>query len=356
MMSRPAQSNNTDKAVLLWDEGHVYRWENDKNESLTPIASLEELPAVSQILQLDTDEIIVLSALSDTISYVHLHSQTAEVLLCNEEGCCSQSDSERCHQQSNSSQISEISLNSQDRVSVYFVDNAAIKKFQINDSIIQPQVVVDLLTLVDYPGKIIKFTFNEGYSIIFLLWEPLDKKDRLLYRYNIHGKNISGEINMQEVALTEISSVNENIILGLDVKHKQLVALDFESKSISRRVCLDNATAGSPGYSNEDDNSLECNTDPHSIKMMTQDDNYIYAMDSANNILAIDNIKGLYIKIDIANNNCHVLNCANSNTCWILEGGFAGENLISLMFGILQPYRFGGRGGFPGGLKLQGMI
>ena len=77
MMSRPAQSNNTDKAVLLWDEGHVYRWENDKNESLTPIASLEELPAVSQILQLDTDEIIVLSALSDTITYVHLHSQTA---------------------------------------------------------------------------------------------------------------------------------------------------------------------------------------------------------------------------------------------------------------------------------------
>ena len=166
----------------------------------------------------------------------------------------------------------------------------------------------------------------------------IDKKDRLLYRYNIHGKNISGEINMQEVALTEISSVNENIILGLDNIHKQLVALDFESdKSISRRVCLVNATAGSPGYSDEDDNSSECNADSHSIKMMTQDDNYIYTMDSANNILAIDNIKGLYIKIDIANNNCHVISCANFNIFLTLEGDSAGQNLINLLFGIMQP-------------------
>ena len=340
MMSRPAQSNNTDKAVLLWDEGHVYRWENDKNESLTPIASLEELPPVSQILQLVNHNILVLSAKSNTISYVHLHNQTAELLLCNDEGCCSQSDSERCHQQSNSSQISEISLNSQDHGSVFFSDNAAIKKFRIDNSLIQPQVVVDLLTLVDYPGKIIKFTFNEDYSIIFLLWEPLDNKDHLLYRYNIHGKKISGEIkiNMQEVGLAEISSLNENIILGLDNIHKQFVALDFESdKSISRRVCLVNATAGSPGYSNEDDNSLECNTDPHSIKMITQDDNYIYGMDNANSILAIDDIKGLYIEIDIANNNCHVISCANFNIFLTLEGDSAGKNLISLLFGIMQP-------------------
>ena len=77
MMRSSTPSNNTGREVLLWDEGHVYRLGIDKNESLTPIASLEELPPVSQILQLDTDEIIVLSALSDTITYVHLHSQTA---------------------------------------------------------------------------------------------------------------------------------------------------------------------------------------------------------------------------------------------------------------------------------------
>ena len=353
MMSSAAPSNNTDKAVLLWDDRNVYRWENEKNESLTPIASLKELPKVSQILQLVNHNILVLSAKSNTISYVHLHNQTAELLLCNDEGCCSQSDSERCHQQSNSSQISEISLNSQDHVSVYFSDNAAIKKFQIDDSIIQPEVVVDL-NHMDHPGNIIKFTFNEDYSIIFLLWERLDNEKNLLYWYHIHRKTMSGYIKIQE-KLANILSLGENIILGLDEKHNRLLAIDYKHNS-SSRVCLVNATAGSPGYSNEDDNSLECNTDPHSIKMMTQDDNYIYTMDSANNILAIDNIKGLYIKIDIANNNCHVLNCANSNTCWILEGGFAGENLISLMFGILQPYRFGGRGGFPGGLKLQGMI
>ena len=318
MMSSPASSNNTDKAVLLWDEWYVYRWGNDKNESLTPIASLKELPQVSQILQLDTNDIVVLSAQSDTISYVNLHSRTAEVLLCNDEGCCSQSDSERCHQQSNSSQISEISLNSQDHVSVYFSDNAAIKKFQIDDSIIQPEVVVDL-NHMDHPGNIIKFTFNEDYSIIFLLWERLDNEKNLLYWYHIHRKTMSGYIKIQE-KLANILSLGENIILGLDEKHNRLLAIDYKHNS-SSRVCL-----------------------------------VIYAMDSANNILAIDNIKGLYIKIDIANNNCHVLNCANSNTCWILEGGFAGENLISLMFGILQPYRFGGRGGVPGGLKLQGMI
>ena len=52
-----------------------------------------------------------------------------------------------------------------------------------------------------------------------------------------------------------------------------------------------------PGLSDEDDNSSECNTPPHSITMMTQDDNYIYAMDSANNILAIDNIKGGYHRL-----------------------------------------------------------
>ena len=343
MMSRPAQSNNTDKAVLLWDEGHVYRWENEKNESLTPIASLKELPKVSQILQLVNHSILVLSAKSNTISYVHLHNQTAEVLLCNEEGCCSQSDSERCHQQSNSSQIGGISLNSQDHGSVFFSDNAAIKKFRIDNSLIQPEVVVDLLNHVDRPGDIMKFTFNEDYSIIFLLWERLDNEDRLLYRYNIYGKKISGEIKMQERELAEISSVNENIILGLDNIQKQLVALDFESNSTSR-VCLDNATAGSPGYSDEDDNSLECNTDPHSIKMMTQDDNYIYAMDSsANSILVIDNIKGLCIKIDNASSNRLVISCANFNIFLILEGGSAGKNLISLSFGIMQPYGLGGR-------------
>ena len=343
MMSSPASSNNTDKAVLLWDEWYVYRWGNDKNESLTPIASLKELPQVSQILQLDTNDILVLSAQSDTISYVNLHSRTAEVLLCNDEGCCSQSDSERCHQQSNSSQISEISLNSQDHGSVFFSDNAAIKKFQIDNSLIQPEVVVDLLNHVDHPGDIMKFTFNEDYSIIFLLWERLDNEDRLLYRYNVHGKKISGEIKMQEKELAEIASVNENIILGLENIQKQLVASDFESNSTSRD-CLDNATAGSPGYSDEDDNSLECNTDPHSIKMMTQDDNYIYAMDSsANSILVIDNIKGLCIKIDNASSNRLVISCANFNIFLILEGGSAGKNLISVMFGIMQPYGFGGR-------------
>ena len=341
MMSSPAQSNNTDKAVLLWDDWDVYRWENDKNESLTPIASLKELPPVSQILQLDTHDILVFSAQSNTISYVHLHNQTVEVLLCNDEGCCSQSDSERCHQQSNSSQIGGISLNSQDHGSVFFSDNAAIKKFRIDNSLIQPEVVVDLLNHVDHPGDIMKFTFNEDYSIIFLLWERLDNEDRLLYRYNIHGKKISGEIKMQEKELAEISSVNENIILGLDNIHKQLLALDFECNSTSR-VCLDNATAGSPGYSDEDDNSSECDTDSHSIKMMTQDDNYIYVVDSANSILAIDNIKGLCIKIDIANSNRHVISCANFNIFLISKGGSAGKNLISLSLGIMQPFRFGG--------------
>ena len=160
-----------------------------------------------------------------------------------------------------------------------------------------------------------------------------------MYRYNIHGKKISGEIKikMQEVGLAEISSLNENIILALGNIHKQFVALDFESKSISRRLCLVNATAGSLGYSDEDDNSLECNTDPQGIKMMTQDDNYIYGMDNANSILAIDNIKGLYIEIDIANNNCHVISCANFNIFLTLEGDSAGKNLISLLFGIMQP-------------------
>ena len=297
MMSSPASSNNTDKAVLLWDEWYVYRWENDKNESLTPIASLKELPQVSQILQLDTNDIVVLSAQSDTISYVNLHSRTAEVLLCNDEGCCSQSDSERCHQQSNSSQISEISLNSQDHVSVFFSDKAAIKKFRINESLIQPEVIIDLSDHVDSLGKIKTFTFNEDYSIIFLLWKTLDNEKNLLYRYHIHYKTMSEYIEIQE-KLAKISSLGENIVLGLDEEHKQLVALDFESdKSISSWVCLVNATAGSPGYSDGDDNSSECNTPPHSITMMTQDDNYIYAMDSANNILAIDNIKGGYHRL-----------------------------------------------------------
>ena len=77
-----------------------------------------------------------------------------------------------------------------------------------------------------------------------------------------------------------------------------------------------------PGLSDEDDNSSECNTPPHSITMMTQDDNYIYAMDDTDSILAIDDIKGLYIKIDIANN-CHVLSCVNSNVLLLLEEGSA---------------------------------
>ena len=231
MMSSPASSNNTDKAVLLWDEWYVYRWGNDKNESLTPIASLKELPQVSQVLQLDTNDIVVLSAQSDTISYVNLHSRTAEVLLCNDEGCCSQSDSERCHQQSNSSQIGGISLNSQDHGSVFFSDNAAIKKFQIDDSIIQPEVVVDL-NHIEHPGNIIKFTFNEDYSIIFLLWERLDNEKNLLYWYHIHRKTMSGYIKIQEI-LANILSLGENIILGLDEKHNRLLAIDYKHLFVS---------------------------------------------------------------------------------------------------------------------------
>ena len=266
------------------------------------MASISELSAISQIVQLENQDIIVLDTKLGIISYVHLHDKTTEVLMCKGAGCCSAFGSEQCYQ-SHSSDIGGITVNlKEEHAWVYFSDKTTVKKFHFSSQHIQPEVVVDLVNHVGSTGKIVTFTFNKDYSIIFLLWERLDNEDRLLYRYNIHGKNISGEINMQEVALTEISSVNKNIILGLDVKHKQLVALDFESdKSISSWVCLVNATAGSPGYSDEDDNSLECNTDSHSIKMMTQDDNYIYAMDSsANSILAIDNIKGLYIKIDIA--------------------------------------------------------
>ena len=300
MLGSPSQSNRTDKAVLLWDKGNIYSWDIDNNINATQIASLKELTRVSQILQLDTHNIIALGAQSDTINYVHLNSQTVEVLLCNGEGCCSKFDSERCHQQSSISsvvKISGISLNSHDHVSLYFSANSAIKKFQIDDSLIQPEVVVDLSDHVDSPGKIKTFTFNEDYSIIFLLWKPLDNEEHLLYRYHVKRKKTTGNIKIQQKELAKISSLSENIVLGIDHKHYQLVALDFESESIST-VCLDNVTEGSPGHSDDDVSSSECNTTPHSIIRMTHDDDYIYATDNANSILAINNIKGLYHRLE----------------------------------------------------------
>ena len=252
------------------------------------MASISEISGISQIVQLENQDIIVLDTTLDIISYVHLHDKTTQVLLCKGAGCCSAFGSEQCYQSHSSSEIVGITVNSkEEHVWVYFSENTTIKKFQISSQNILPEVVVDLVNHVSSTGKIETFTFNKDYSIIFLLWQAADENQRILYRYYVNNETLSGNIPITK-PLSQLLSLSEHIILGVVKTNAETLVIDFQSKSKSR-VCRD--TAAVKRYSGED--HLPKCTNPLNIKKMAEDDTYIYAEDKNETIHMISSIKGM---------------------------------------------------------------
>ena len=274
----------------MWDdEGHIYEWDTTNERNMTQIASISELNKNSQIVQIKNQDIISLDAELDIISVLHLQNRSNKVLLCRNDGCCSEFGSERCYQ-SNSFDIHGINLNPQRKASVYFSDKTAIKMFDITSSPIQPQVVVDFSDHLGTSGDIETFIFSNDYSIIFLFWIATDDKEKFLYRYHVHNRTISGKIGMS-VSLVQLSSLSDHIVLGLDKKNGQLIAVDFESKSFYS-LCKDTVATTFPGYSSTQ--SLpECTSQLNIVKF-TQDDDYIYAANKDNDIYIISDVKGLH--------------------------------------------------------------
>ena len=251
------------------------------------MASISELSAISQIVQLENQDIIVLDTKLGIISYVHLHDKTTEVLICKDAGCCSAFGSEQCYQ-SHSSDIGGITVNlKEEHAWVYFSDKTTVKKFHFSSQNIQPEVVVDLVNHVGSTGRIVTFTFNKDYSIIFLLWQAADENQRILYRYYVNNETLSGNIPITK-PLSQLLSLSEHIILGVVKTNAETLVIDFQSKSKSR-VCRD--TAAVKGYSSED--PLPKCTNPLNIRKMTQDDTFIYAEDKSYTIHMISSIKGM---------------------------------------------------------------
>ena len=251
------------------------------------MASISELSGISQIVQLENQDIIVLDTTLDIISYVHQHDKTTEVLMCKGAGCCSAFGSEQCYQ-SYSSDIGGITVNlKKEHALVYYSDKTTVKKFQISSQHIQTAVVFDLVNHVGSIGKIETFTFNKDYSIIFLLWQAADENQRMLYRYYVSNETLSGNIPITK-PLTQILSLSEHIILGVVKTKAETLVIDFQSKSKSR-VCRD--TAAVKRYSGGD--HLPKCTNPLNIKKMAEDDTYIYAEDKNETIRMISSIKGM---------------------------------------------------------------
>ena len=273
----------------MWDiERHIYEWDITNERNMTLIASFPELSTISQIIQFENQDILSLDAVSDVISFMHFQNRSTEVLLCRDDGCCSEYGSERCYQ-SNSSNLHGITLNPPGSASVYFSDKTAVKKFDITSSLIQPEVVVDLIDHVDTFGKIETFILSNDNSFIFMFWKATDGKENFLYRYHVNNGTISGNFGMS-VGLVQLSSPSDHIVLGLDDANDQLIAVDFESLSVSS-LCRENVVTMFPGYSNT--HSLPKCTSQLNIDKFTQDDDYIYTADENNDIHIISNIKGL---------------------------------------------------------------
>ena len=115
----------------MWDdEKHIYEWDITNERNMTQIASFPKLSTISQIVRFENQDIISLDAESDIISLVHLQNRSTEVLLCRDDGCCSEFGSERCYK-SKSSEIHGITLNPQRSASVYFSDKTAVKMLDI---------------------------------------------------------------------------------------------------------------------------------------------------------------------------------------------------------------------------------
>ena len=162
--------------------------------------------------------------------------------------------------------------------------------FDITSSLIQPEMVVEFFDHVHNFGEIETFIFSNDNSFIFMFWIAADGKENFLYRYHVNNGTISGDFRMS-VSLVQLLSLSDQIILGLDEANDQLIAIDFESNSISS-LCRDNVATTFPGYSNT--HSLPVCTSPLNIKKLAQDNDYIYAADVNKDIHMISNIKGLH--------------------------------------------------------------
>ena len=274
----------------MWDdEGHFYKWDITNERNMTLIASFPELNAISQIVQFENQDIITLDAELDIITLVHLQNRSKEVLLCRDDGCCSEFGSDRCYQ-SKSSDIHGITLNPQGSASVYFSDKTAVKMFNITSSLIKPEVVVDFSDHLNTSGEIETFIFSNDYSIIFIFWAATTGNENFLYRYHVGNGTISGNFGVS-VSLVQLSSLSDHIVLGLNDANDELIAVDFESQSVSS-LCRDNVVTPFPGYSNTQ--SLPGCTSQLNIDKFTQDNEYIYAADINKDIHIISNIKGLH--------------------------------------------------------------